>query len=143
MAHRDGVLEFHHAVGNHETQAGRQLGSEELLLREPQRSWASREGVALVHVLPVERNGSPRGQAGRRSFVSNSGVGQQWSWSLDGDEARSRVSGSHNTQIVIVSRGGARRERIACRSVFPVSVTIITLYSAKGTERNIYMYQYM
>jgi hypothetical protein len=30
VAHRDGVLEFHHAVGNHETQAGRQLGSEEL-----------------------------------------------------------------------------------------------------------------
>jgi hypothetical protein len=26
-------MEFHHAVGNHETQAGRQLGSEELLLR--------------------------------------------------------------------------------------------------------------
>jgi hypothetical protein len=56
VAHR--VMEFHDAVGNHETQAGRQLGSEELLLREPQRSWASREGVALVHVLPVERNGS-------------------------------------------------------------------------------------
>jgi len=56
VAHR--VMEFHDAVGNHETQAGRQLGSEELLLREPQR-WASREGVALVqHVLPVERNGS-------------------------------------------------------------------------------------
>ena len=35
MAHR--VMEFHDAVGNHETQAGRQLGSEELLLREPQR----------------------------------------------------------------------------------------------------------
>jgi hypothetical protein len=30
-------MEFHDAVGNHETQAGRQLGSEELLLREPQR----------------------------------------------------------------------------------------------------------
>jgi hypothetical protein len=27
-------MEFHRAVGNHETQAGRQLGSEELLLRE-------------------------------------------------------------------------------------------------------------
>jgi hypothetical protein len=48
--------------------------------------------------------------------VSNSGVGQQWSWSLDGDEARSRgtrVSGSifgsfFTTQIVIVSRGDAR-----------------------------------
>ena len=46
MAHR--VMEFHDAVGNHETQAGRQLGSEELLLREPQR-WASHVKASLSY----------------------------------------------------------------------------------------------